>query len=472
MSNKYSKRWSLLFPAKFPAKEEILYLYYITCPMKKLFLFLFFISFSANGQIITTFAGGGMGGDGSPATAASFTNPHYIAFDRFGNLFISDFTGCRIRKIDTAGIIKTVVGPGTFSVIGDGGPATAAFVKYPEGITCDTFGNLFIADHQNYRIRKVDVFTGIISTIAGTGISSLTGTGDGGPATAAEFYTPADVKFDKRGNLYVSDNSAHTIRRISPAGIITSFAGIGHSPGFSGDGGPASAAQLNHPAALAIDDTGNMYVADQQNKRVRKIDTFGIITTVAGSGVAVYSGDGIPAKMANVGPICIWVFNNNIYITDSNERVRKVDATGIIHTIAGIGISGYSGDGGPATSAEMYGGGGGTTDKCGNVYFSDVDNLRIRKVTFNTACDPSDCVLMPEYILLKSTSVYPNPVTKELIISSAIKVCNIAISNVIGQTIYSNKYNSDKVQIDVSGLASGVYFVKVNGSEVRKFVKQ
>jgi hypothetical protein len=136
-------------------------------------------------------------------------------------------------------------------VIGDGGPATAAYVKYPEGLVCDTLGNLYIADHQNYRIRKVDKATGIITTIAGTGVSTLTGTGDGGQATAATFYLPTDIKFDKKGNLYVSDNGACNIRKISPSGIISAVAGIGYSCGFSGDGLPATAAKLNAPGRIS-----------------------------------------------------------------------------------------------------------------------------------------------------------------------------------------------------------------------------
>ena len=388
-------------------------------------------------------------------------------------MFVSDFMGCMVRKIDVAGIITTVVGPGSFGVIGDGGPATAAFVKYPEGIVCDTFGNLFIADHQNYRIRKVDVSTGIISTFAGTGTPTFTGTGDGGPATAATFYTPADVIFDKHGNLYVSDNSSCTIRKISPLGIITTFAGIGHSPGFSGDGGPATAAQLNDPTELAIDPIGNMYIADGLNKRVRMIDTFGIITTVAGTGIALYSGDGIPATAANVGPIGVAYFNHSIYITDSISRVRWIDPSGIIHTVVGTGVLGYSGDGGPATNAEINDPGGIIADTCGNIYFSDVLNNRIRKVTFYPACGHNDVTYSPKLMSSnEGTSIYPNPATTSLTISAINKMTNIAINNLTGQAVYTHEYNTEQVEVDIADLPSGIYFIKINGTEVRKFVKE
>jgi trimeric autotransporter adhesin len=441
--------------------------------MKRLLLTLLLLPVFAHAQIITTIAGGGtILGDGGPATAASFTNPHFLAFDKFGSLFISDFMGCRVRKIDVAGIITTVVGTGIAGVIGDGGPATAAYVKFPEGIACDTFGNLYIADHQNYRIRKVDVSTGIISTFAGTGTVTFTGTGDGGPATAATFYTPADVKFDRKGNLYVSDNSACTIRKINTSGIITNFAGIGHLPGFSGDGGPATAALLNDPGSLAIDDIGNVYIADGQNKRVRKIDTFGIITTVAGTGIALYSGDGIPATSSNVGPLGIAVFNNNVYITDSNLRMRSIDPSGIIHTIVGTGIAGFSGDGGPATNARINESGGIAVDTCGNIYFSDALNVRIRKVTFDTSCGRGDGSLNVRSISPSSFNLYPNPASTSVTISSSDNITSISITNLIGQVLYNQQYNAPQVQIDVADLPKGMYLIRINGSEVRKFVKQ
>ncbi len=279
--------------------------------------------------IITTVAGNGVpgfSGDGGPATAASLNYPYDVAVDPQGNLFIVDLNNNRIRKVSPAGIITTVAGngvPGSIIVSGDGGPATAASIGYPYGVAVDSQGNLFIADSGN-RIRKVSP-AGIITTVAGSVNGTQGFSGDGGPATAATFYSPSGVAVDSQGNLFIADIGNNRIRKVSPAGIITTVAGRGGS-GFSGDGGPATAARLNVPSGVAVDSQGNLFIADFSNSRIRKVSPAGIITTVAGNGARVFGGDGGPATAASfVAAIGVAVDSQgNLFIADYNNRIRKI----------------------------------------------------------------------------------------------------------------------------------------------------
>jgi sugar lactone lactonase YvrE len=323
----------------------------------------------------------GVTGDGGAATAAKINNAHFCAFDKSGNFYFSQFAGHSIRKVSTAGVISTYAGTGAYGFSGDGGPATAAKFRFPEGIAFDSADNFYISDHQNFRIRKIDKITGTITTFAGSGIGG--DSGDGGSAIAAMFI-PGDIQFDWRGNFYITDNTNHKIRKISTSGVITTYAGTG-IPGFSGDGGPATAAQLYQPNGFTIDKIGNLFFADAGNKRIRKIDTFGIITTVAGMGTGIYSGDEIPATNAQIGPYTVAIDeHSNIYAADTNNRIRMIDVLGIIHTVAGNGVFGFNGDGIPATSAQINNPGDITIDACGKVYFADVLNNRIRKIDMPT----------------------------------------------------------------------------------------
>ncbi len=329
--------------------------------------------------------GGGFSGDGGPATAALLSFPGDIVLDGSRNLYIADSGNSRIRKVTAAtGIIATVVGSGSrfgdFS--GDGGPATAAALNRPEALALDGSGNLYIADTGNQRIRKVSA--GIITTIAGTTAEGFSG--DGGPATAASLEDPYDVALDSSGNFYIADESNNRIRKVSAAtGIITTIAGSGIGL-FPGDGGPATAATLFSPAAVTADGAGNLYIAED---RIRKVDSAtGIITTVAGTGTPGFSGDGGPATLASFEfPADITLDGaGNLYVADSNnERIRKViAATGIITTVAGSGTRGFSGDGGPATAASFSFPLSVAVDGSGNLYIADSGNHRIRKVTAAT----------------------------------------------------------------------------------------
>ena len=287
-------------------------------------------AYAQGGGIITTVAGNGVAGfsgDGGPATSASLSIPVAVALDSAGNLYITDGAGYRIRKVSTAGIITTVAGNGNaggFS--GDGGPATSASLNQPQGVVLDTAGNLYIADNGNYRIRKVST-AGIITTVAGNGDAGGF-SGDGGPATSASLTSAVGVTLDTSGNLYISEFNGHRIRKVNTAGIITTVAGNGVQ-GFSGDNGAATSARLNSPAGMALDSAGNLYISDANNDRIRKVNTAGIITTVAGNGVRGFAGDGGLATSASLNyPVGTAVdAAGNLYVSEfNNNRVRKVTA--------------------------------------------------------------------------------------------------------------------------------------------------
>ena len=335
----------------------------------------------------------GFSGDGGPATDAQLNGPFGVALDNEGNLYIVDKDGQRIRKVDSSGIITTVAGTGTAGFSGDGGPATSAQLSGPRAVALDGAGNLYIADTENHRIRKVDT-AGTITTVAGTGTRGFSG--DGGSATSAGLNRPSGVAVDGAGNLYLADKNNHRIRKVDASGTITTVAGTGDE-GFSGDGGPATSALLNRPWAIALDRAGNLYITDIRNIRIRKVDTSGTITTVAGTGTAGFSGDGGPATNAQLSsPMGVALDGaGNLYIVDNrNIRIRKVDTGGTITTVAGTGAFGFSGDGGPATSAQLSGPRAVALDGAGNLYIAEFGNRRIRKVdtsgTITTVAGPRE----------------------------------------------------------------------------------
>ena len=302
-----------------------------------------------------------------------------MALDRAGNLYIAEWNNNRIRKVNSAGVISTVAGTGTAGFSGDGGAATSAQLSNPQDVALDAAGNLYIADVNNNRIRKVNS-AGVISTVAGSGTSGFSG--DGGAATSAQLHWPRGVALDGAGNLYIADNNNHRIRKVNSAGNISTVAGTG-TAGFSGDGGAATSAQLSNPRGVALDGAGNLYIADTSNNRIRKVDSAGVISTVAGNGMAGFGGDGgaaTAARLRDPGGVAL-DGAGNLYIADrSNRRIRKVDSAGVISTVAGNGMAGFGGDGGAATAARLRDPEGVALDGAGNLYIADRSNHRIRKV--------------------------------------------------------------------------------------------
>ena len=338
-------------------------------------------------NVITTVAGSGATsgpiGDGGPATNALILNPSGVTVDQVGNILIS-YSLSRIRKVDTNGIISTVAGNGSSGFSGDGGAATNAqvhsYANQLNGIVVDGLGNFFLADPGNYRVRKVDT-NGTITTIAGTNFPPGF-SGDGGAATNAKLQSPEGIAVDRFGNLFIADTPNRRIRKIDTNGIITTVAGNG-SCCFSGDGGAATNAQLQGSMGVTADGFGNLFIADTSNSRIRKIDTDGIITTVAGTNSSAYGGDGgsaLVARLSNPSRAILDAFGNLLIADTYNNRIRKVDTNGIISTLVGTNLSGYAGDGGAAALAKLYQPLDLALDAYGNLLIADSQNNRIRKV--------------------------------------------------------------------------------------------
>jgi len=309
----------------------------------------------------------GYSGDGGPAGSAELNSPYGVSVDASGNVYIADTQNSVIRKVDSTGKITTIAGNGTLGYGGDGGPATSATLWDPYRVVADHTGNVYIADYNNNRIRKVDT-TGKITTIAGTGTAGYNG--DGIPATTAQLNLPGAVAVDGNGNLYVVDTWNNRIRKIDTSGTINTIAGTGFA-GVLGDGGAATSAQVNEPEGIAVDSSGNVYIADYGNSKIRKIDTSGIISTIAGTGSIGSSGDGGPATAAFLTlPTGVAVDRpGNVYIADNqNSRVRKVDSSGTITTIVSTSMSGVS----PLFFPEDV-----AVDAAGHVYIADYNNMKI-----------------------------------------------------------------------------------------------
>ncbi|MBV8732832.1 MAG: hypothetical protein JO336_23735, partial [Acidobacteriia bacterium] len=339
---------------------------------------------------ISTYAGGGP--NNVPALQANIPFPVNTALDSAGNLYIviadASVAGAqRVFKVNTSGTLTVFAGNGFTGYAGDGGPATQAELYDPEAVAVDSSGNAYIADTNNCIIRKVTASTGVISTFAG--IPNGCGySGDGGPATSAELNVPAGVALDSSGNLYIADLANNRIRKVTASsGIISTIAGNG-TAGYAGDGGPAISAQLNGPSSVALDSSGNVYIADTGNYRIRKVTAgTGEISTIAGNGTAGYSGGtfglAIYAEISNITGIAVDSAGNVFIADQKNAIVREVTTSGFIQNVAGVPLSaGFSGDGGPSTSAELDEPAGvavSTVSGVDQVYIADYANYRIRK---------------------------------------------------------------------------------------------
>ena len=321
----------------------------------------------------------GYSGNGGAATSATLASPAAVAYDTSGNLYIADANNHVVREVaKSTGVISVIAGSGQQGFGGDGGAATSAYLDTPTGVAVDGKGNVYIADSHNNRIREVS--NGNISTIAGTGTAGFGG--DGGAATSAQLALPSAVAVDATGNLYIADTNNHRIRKVAGT-TITTIAGDGEEV-FAGDGGAATAAALDSPAGVAVDSNGNVYIADSHNQRVRMVNASGAISTLAGSGTVSfaggYSGDGASATAATLAkPTGVSVdAAGNVYVADTNnQRIRQVGGSAI-GTIAGTGAQDFYGDGGAPTSAAYNSPRAVTVDSAGDIAIADTQNQRIR----------------------------------------------------------------------------------------------
>jgi len=347
-------------------------------------------------------------GDGSNATAALLYLPAAVALDSLGNLFIGDTGTQRARSVSPAGIVSTAAGTGVASPGADATVAAATTLMNPMGVAVDQFGNLLIAEMGAHRIREVST-GGRIYTIVGTGVAGLGP--ESMPAIETQLRAPRGLCLDRTGALYVVDTANHRVLRVPPGGLVTTAAGNGAS-GAGGDGGPARLAQLNQPTACTLDSAGNLYIADTWNHRIRRVDATGAIATVAGAGVAGGSGDEGPATAALLSaPQGVAADDNgNIYISDTgNSRIRLVTPDGVIHTIAGA-TAGFAGDGGPALSARMDAPGGILLDGAGDLYFADTNNNRVRRLVPNGIVAPPLVTPPTPLSVVNVASLAPGPV--------------------------------------------------------------
>jgi hypothetical protein len=430
---------------------------------------------SAGAQNIYTFAGNGAGtagysGDGGNASAALLYSPSCVATHDYEDVYIADQGNHVIRKVNASGAITTYAGKGAAGNSGNNGPADSCELNDPFSVALDGSGNLYIADYLSNVIRKVNVSTGVITTVAGTGTAGYTG--DGGAATNATLFYPYGVAVDGYGDLFIADAGNNVIREVTLSGYIQTVVGNGTGAGLSlgdggytGDGGPAYSAELNFPTGIAVDIYGNKFIADAANNAIRKVSTTDTITTLAGVGMAGYSGDGGYAADAaiNFATGVAVDASGNVYIADQgNNAVRKVNTSGKISTIAGNGTAGYGGDAGPAVNAQLSAPKGVAVDGSGLIYIADAGNNAVRIIGNYTVNAVKSVAAVSA-----AMEVYPNPATSSfnILLPLTAATAYVTVTDMLGRELVSRSIDGVQAQntpITINDLPAGNYVVKAS----------
>lgn len=450
-----------------------------------------------NQPLVSTFAGSGaIASNDAIGTAAGFNYPTVVVMDHFNNLIVVDRSNHKIRKITPDGTVTTIAGAGAIGALD--GPGLTATFRYPDGAVVDSQGNVFISDQSNHKIRKLAT-DGLVSTFAGSGVAGfLDGTG-----TTAKFYYPAGMAIDANDNLYVADYSNHRIRKITPGGVVTTYAGLAFAGATDGN---ISVAQFNGPTGVGVDASGNVFIADYGNHKIRKISTLGDVSTVAGTGIAG-AVDGSSTTASFYHPAIVAVdAHNNLFITDEgNNKIRKINAVGEVTTFAGTGNAGAVD--GIASTATFNGPTGVCVENSGTVCVADYANHKIRKITTygysivpnlpdglalnpvtgEISGTPTQASPMTDYTItatnasgsnsfvvsievgtlsaedfgLNALKVYPNPVSDKLHITGVTEISSITVFNLQEQKI--KEFGADAVNhpIDFRSVSKGIYLLKI-----------
>ncbi len=433
--------------------------------------FIGFSSASSYGQIITTFAGSGYlgySGDNGPSRMAQLNRCSGVAFDGTGNVYIADRDNNVVRRINPLGIITTFAGTDTAGYSGDGQAAGIARLNRPCAVATDAANNVYIADEGNNVIRIVSAASGFINTYAGNNIAGYSG--DNAAADSASLNDPQGIAIDAAGNLYIADAGNHVVREVNVAGTISTIAGNG-SLGYSGDGGSAIGAALSSPSGVAVDPAGNVYIADINNNVVRKVfSADGTIVTFAGDGYPGFGGDGGPATAAQFSfPSSVSVDNaGSVYITDEgNNTVRRVDSLGTISVFAGTPrTNGYTGDNGLATAAQLNSPSDVAADGWGRIYIADYGNNVIRLVSYNA----SSVAAVAENAT--GIKVYPNPSNGAftLDVPGTGDAATVNVMDMLGRIVATQVVNGTKtgaVTLSFSDIADGNYLIVVCSGDKR-----
>lgn len=415
----------------------------------------FFISCVSisSAQDVTTLAGSTQGFANGIGTSAQFNNPYGVATDTNGNVYIADHVNHKIRKITSSGVVTTLAG--SIQGSNDGLAASAQFY-FPNAVAVNSFGEVFVIDTNNHRIRKISTF-GIVTTFAGSIMGYSDGTG-----TDAQFSAPLGIAIDSHNNLYVTDSYNYKVRKITPAGVVTTFAGstIGYTDGMGTD------AQFDRPMGIAIDTDGNLYLADINNKKIRKITSSGLVSTLAGSVNGNVDGIGTVAQFAN--PLGVAVDQQgNVYVADmDNQSIRKITPNGIVSTLTGASGGGYLD--GPCSIAKFHNPTGVATDLNGNLYVADEVNNKIRKIS---------SILNINNFVKNEAVIYPNPVTTVLNIKLKEIGFNtiLIITDILGKQILKQSVNDLITTIPINSFSKGMYFLSLQSegrNKIQKFIIQ